>query len=332
MKIHALIFAALTLALPTSTLAQEPIVIKFSHVVAPDAPKGRGAEKFRELAGQYTDGKVRVEVYPSSRLYQDTEELDALQRGWVQMLAPTLGKMTELHAREFELFDLPYLFPDRDAVLKVMDSDLGQGMLKKLESSGVVGLAFWDNGFKQMSADRPLVTVQDFKGLKMRVQPGSKVVGPQMKALGARPLPISFSELYSSLTQRAVDGAENPLSNFYTQRLHRVQKNLTLSDHAYLGYVVIANKRFWDGLPADVRSGLERAMKETTVFEREVAVKDNAAALAAIKQAGTTRIHTLTREQRASWQKALQPVHAQFERRIGADLLKAVHKTVGTAG
>ena len=354
MKPQAILIGVLALVFSSTAAAQQPIVIKFSHVVSPDSPKGRAAERFAQLAAQYTNGQLKVEVYPSSRLYGDAEELAALRSGWVQMLAPSLSKMSALGVREFEVFDLPYIFPDRAAVLRVMDGSIGKELLKRLEPFGIVGLGYWDNGFKQMSANRPLVSAgslvgpgaagtdstqtgmhrpvvagQDLKGLKMRVQPGSKVLVAQMRALGAVPMPIAFSEVYADLKQGAVDGTENPMSNFYTQRFFRVQKHLTISDHGYLGYAVLANKKFWDGLPADVRSALERAMQDATAYEREIAPIDNEAALAAVKQAGTTEIHVLTPEQRAAWQQALRPVHREFESRIGGDLLRSVYEAAG---
>jgi C4-dicarboxylate-binding protein DctP len=353
-KLQAILIGVLAVVFSSTAVAQQPIVIKFSHVVSPDAPKGRAAEKFAQLAAQYTNGQVKVEVYPGSRLYGDTEEFAALRSGWVQMLAPSLSKMSALGVREFEVFDLPYIFPDRAAVLRVMDGPIGKELLKRLEPLGIAGLAYWDNGFKQMSANRPLAsagsmvgpgsardesgqtgmhrpvaTGQDFQGLKMRVQPDSKVLVAQMRALGAKPMPIPFFEVYADLKQGAVDGTENPMSNFYTQSFFRVQKYLTISDHGYLGYAVIANKKFWDGLPADVRSALERALQEATAYEREIAPTENEAALAAVKRAGTTEIHVLTPEQRAAWQEALRPVHRQFESRIGGDLLRSVYEAVG---
>lgn len=354
MKLRAILIALLALVF-SSAAAQQPIVIKFSHVVSPDSPKGRAADKFAQLAAQYTNGRARVEIYPSSRLYGDTEEFAALRSGWVHILAPSLSKMSVLGVREFEVFDLPYIFPDRTAVLRVMDGPVGKDLLARLQPLGIVGLAYWDNGFKQMSANRtlvspgsmvgpggsgdgssqtgmhrPVATGRDFQGLKMRVQPGSKVLVAQMRALGATPMPIPFSEVYADLKQGAVDGTENPMSNFYTQRFFRVQKHLTISDHGYLGYAVIADKKFWDGLPADVRSALERAMQEATAYEREIAPTDNEAALAAVKQAGTTDIYVLTPEQRAAWQQALRPVHREFESRIGGGLLRSVYEAAGT--
>jgi C4-dicarboxylate-binding protein DctP len=330
MKLYSALLGLAALALSASVLAQEPIVIRFSHVVAPNTPKGSAAEKFKQLAEALTKGKVKVEIYPASRLYGDLNEFEALQRGWVEMLAPSLSKFRTLGVPEFEVFDLPYIIPDKATLYRVMDGDIGRKLFSKLEAKGVLGLAYWDNGFKQMSANRPLRRVEDFKGLKMRIQ-HSKVLDAQMKALGAFPQPIAFAEAYAALRQGVVGGTENPLSNFYTQKMHEVQKHLTLSDHGYLGYAVVVKKKFWEGLPQDVRGALEQAMREATKFERDIAQKDNDDALAAVRKAGTTEIHTLTPEQQQALRKALFPVHKKFEGVIGRDLLQAVYKVVASA-
>jgi len=316
---------ALALGLAAFTVqAAEPIVIKFSHVVAPDTPKGRAADHFKKLAEERTKGRVKVEVYPNSQLYKDREEMEALQLGAVQMLAPSLAKFGPLGVRSFELFDLPYIFPNKETLYRVMDGDIGAKLFNLLEAKGIKGLAFWDNGFKQMSANKPMKTVEDFKGLKMRIQ-SSKVLEAQMKALGANPQVMAFSEVYSALQQGVVDGTENPMSNLYTQKMHEVQKHLTLSDHGYLGYAVIVNKGFWDGLPADVRATLEKAMQDTTVFERKIAQEENDEALAKVKAAGTTQIYTLPYKDRVVWQQALLPVHKEFEEKIGRDMILAAY-------
>ena len=314
------------LALGCSGIAQAAgeIVIKFSHVVAPDTPKGQAAERFKQLAEKYTGGKVKVEIYPNSQLYKDREEIEALQSGAVQMLAPSLSKFGPMGAREFELFDLPYLFPNQETLHRVMDGEVGNKLFAKLASKGVTGLTFWDNGFKQMSSNRPMHKVADFSGLKMRIQ-SSKVLAAQMKALGANPQVMAFSEVYTALQQGVVDGTENPVSNFYTQKMHEVQQHMTMSNHGYLGYAVIVNKAFWESLPAEIRSELNQAMKEATAFERETAQKDNDDALAKVVAAKTTTIYQLTPAERAEWQKALLPVHKEFESVIGADLIAAVN-------
>ena len=305
--------------------AQAPIVIKFSHVVATDTPKGQAAERFKQLAEKATNGKVKVELYPNSQLYKDKEELEALQLGAVQMLAPSLAKFGPLGVKEFEAFDLPYIFPTKTALYNVTEGEIGKSLLKKLEPKGITGLAYWDNGFKVMSANKPLHNPADFKGLKMRIQ-SSKVLDAQMRALGANPQVLAFSEVYQALQTGVVDGTENPPSNMYTQKMHEVQKHVTVSNHGYLGYAVIVNKKFWDGLPPDIRGQLEKAMREATTFEKAIAQRDNDQALEAIKKAGKTQIYTLTVQEQAEWRRALAPVQKAMEARIGKDLISAINK------
>ena len=330
MKFHhtiALIVAA-TLALAGNAIAQQPIVIKFSHVVALDTPKGKGAEYFKKLAEERTKGRVKIEVYPNSSLFKDGEEMEALQLGSVQMLAPSLAKFGPLGAREFEVFDLPYIFDGYAELHKVTQGPVGAALFKKLESKGLVGLAYWDNGFKDMSANRAIRTPADYKGLKLRIQ-SSKVLGDQMKALGAIPQVMAFSEVYQALQTGVVDGTENPPSNFYTQKMHEVQKFLALTNHGYLGYAVVVNKKFWDGLPADVRTALESAMSDATKFANDIAKKENDDAIENVRKAGKTEILTLTPEQKAAMKKTLLVVHKDNESRIGKEIIADVYKATG---
>ncbi len=322
--------AAIALALTVSAQAQSPIIIKFSHVVAPDTPKGNGALKFKELADRYTNGKVRVEVYPNSQLYKDKEELEALSLGAVQMLAPSLAKFGPLGVREFEVFDLPYIIPTKEALRKITEGPLGRKLLAKLEPKGIKGLAYWDNGLKIMSANRPLHKPEDFRGLKMRIQ-SSKVLEAQMRALGAIPQVMAFSEVYQALQTGVVDGTENPPSNMYTQKMHEVQKHATISNHGYLGYAVIVNKKFWDGLPTDVRQGLEKAMAEATAYANEIAQKENDEAIAEMKKSGKTNFYELTAQELAVWQKTLDPVHKDMASRVGKDLIEEFYKETRAA-
>jgi len=317
--------AAAALALTGPAVAQQPIVIKFSHVVTPDTPKGKGALKFQELAQKYTNGRVKVEVYPNSSLYKDKEELEALQLGAVQMLAPSLAKFGPIGVKEFEVFDLPFILPDKAALRRVTDGVLGKKLMKMLEPKGIVGLAYWDNGFKGMSANRPLRMPADFRGLKMRIQ-SSKVLEAQMRALGAIPQVMAFSEVYQALQTGVVDGTENPPSNEYTQKMHEVQKYTVLSDHGYVGYAVITNKKFWDGLPADIRGQLEKAMKEATDYSNSIAQKENDDAIEAMKKSGTTQVSTLTAEEKAAWRKALEPVYQEMTGRVGKDIIAEFQK------
>src|ERR1700738_911332 len=310
--------------------AQSPIVIKFSHVVAANTPKGAAAEKFKELAEKYTDGKVKVEGYPNSTLYKDKEELEALQLGAVQMLAPSNSKFGPIGVREFEVFDLPYILPDLKTLRKVTDGPLGAKLLKLLEPKGMTGLAYWDNGFKQMSANKKLISPADYKGLKFRIQ-SSKVLEAQFRALGSIPQVMAFGEVYRALQTGVVDGQENTWSNIYTQKMHEVQKYATITNHGYIGYVVVVNKKFWDGLPADIRGRLEKAMKEATAYGNGQSAKENEDALAEIKKSGKTEIVTLTPEQDAAMRKAMEPVYKDVAGRVGQPLIDEFVKETGGA-
>jgi C4-dicarboxylate-binding protein DctP len=329
---HKLILAAASVAALASvgpaTAADSPIVLKFSHVVASDTPKGKAADRFKELAEKYTDGKVKVEVYPNSTLYKDKEELEALQLGAVQMLAPSNSKFGPIGIREFEVFDLPYILPDLKTLRKVTDGPLGDKLLKLLDAKGMTGLAYWDNGFKQMSANKKLIAPADYKGLKFRIQ-SSKVLEAQFRTLGSIPQVMAFSDVYQALQTGVVDGQENTWSNIYTQKMHEVQKYATVTNHGYIGYVVVVNKKFWDGLPADIRDQLSKAMKEATEYGNGQSAKDNDDALEAIKKAGKTEIISLTAEQDEAMRKAMMPVYKDVASRVGQPLIDEFLKETG---
>ncbi len=328
MKISRLLVGLFAGAISLAAHAQQPIVIKFSHVVAKDTPKGLAAEHFAKKAEELTKGKVKVEVYANSTLYKDKEEMEALQLGAVQMLAPSLAKFGPLGVKEFEVFDLPYIFDDYNDLHKVTQGPVGQQLLSKLEPKGIRGLSYWDNGFKSFSLNSPIKVPADLKGKKMRIQ-SSKVLEEQMRALGALPQVMAFSEVYQALQTGVVDGTENPISNLYTQKMHEVQKHLTLTDHGYLGYAVIVNKKFWDGLPADVRGQLETAMKESSVYANKIAKEQNDKDLEAVKQSGKTTVYAPTKEERMAFKKVLVPVHQKMESRIGKDIIQNVYKETG---
>ncbi|MGA7324960.1 MAG: TRAP transporter substrate-binding protein, partial [Rhodomicrobium sp.] len=321
----SLLWAAAVLCLwAAPSHAQSPIVIKFSHVVAPDTPKGKGALKFQELAQKYTNGRVKVEVYPNSQLYKDKEEVEALQLGAVQMLAPSLAKFGPLGVKEFEVFDLPYIIPNKAVLVRIVNGPVGKQLFAKLEPKGIRGLAYWDNGFKIMTANRPLRKPEDYLGQKMRIQ-SSKVLEAEMRALGAVPQVLAFSEVYQAMQTGVVDGNENTPSNVYSQKMHEVQKYATITRHGYIGYAVIVNAKFWDGLPTDIRADLERAMKEATDYVNTISQKENDDALAAIKAAGTTEIVTPTPAETKALRETLLPVHKEMEGRIGKDLIQAFY-------
>ncbi len=254
--------------------------------------------------------------------------MEALSLGSVQLLAPSLAKFGPLGAREFEVFDLPYIFDNYEELHKVTGGPVGKAMFKKLESKGITGLAYWDNGFKVMSSNKQMKLPTDVRGLKMRIQ-SSQVLAAQMKALGALPQTMAFSEVYQALQTGVVDGTENPPSNLYTQKMYEVQKHVTMTDHGYLGYAVITNKKFWDGLPADVRTGLEAAMVEATKYANDIAKQENEDAMAKVKASGKSAVYVPTPEERAAWKKALVKVHTEMESRIGKDTIQAVYNETG---
>lgn len=324
---YAALIASLAFGVAGAANAAD-FVIKFSHVVAQDTPKGKAAEYFKKLAEERTKGRVKVQVFPNSQLYKDKEEMEALQLGAVQMLAPSLAKFGPLGAKEFEVFDLPYIFDNYDELHKVTQGPIGMQLLAKLESKGIKGLSFWDNGFKILSANKPLKTPADVKGLKMRIQ-SSKVIEEQMRSMGALPQVMAFSETYQALQTGVVDGTENPPSNMFTQKMHEVQKHATVTNHGYLGYAVIVNKKFWDGLPADVRTTLDGAMKDATAYANKIAKQENDEDLAKIKASGKTQVYVPTAAERAAFKKALVPVHTKMDDRIGEGLVQLIYKQTG---
>ncbi|WP_341304322.1 TRAP transporter substrate-binding protein [Pseudomonas sp. TMP25] len=298
-----------------------PIVIKFSHVVADHTPKGQGAALFKKLAEERLGDKIKVEVYPNSSLFGDGKEMEALLLGDVQLIAPSLAKF-EQYTKQIQVFDLPFLFQDMAAVDRFQLSPEGQALLKSMESKNITGLAYWHNGLKQLSANKALYEPKDARGLKFRVQ-ASAVLDEQFKAIRANPRKMSFAEVYQGLQTGVVNGAENPYSNIYSQKMHEVQKYITESNHGVLDYMLITNTTFWNGLPADVRSELDAIIVEVTAEVNKQADTLNEGDKQRILDAKTTEIITLTPEQRAKWRDAMKPVWGKFEAEIGADLIKA---------
>ncbi|MDX3969022.1 MAG: DctP family TRAP transporter solute-binding subunit [Bradyrhizobium sp.] len=324
-KLLTAVAAAAVLLAPAIAHAQGPIVIKFSHVVANETPKGKGALKFKELAEKYTDGKVKVEVYPNSTLYKDKEEIEALQLGSVQMLAPSTAKFAPLGIKEFEALDLPWLFKDDQTYSNAMKGTVGKWLFQKLEAKGITGLAYWDNGFHMLSANRPLMKPTDFQGLKFRIS-GSKVADQYLRIMGSIPQIMAFSEVYQALQTGVVDGCENTASNYLTQKFYEVQKDITVSYHAHLQYAVIVNSKFWSGLPPDIRAQLDKAMAEATDYTNSIARQENEDALAEIKKTGKTNLHYLTDADRKAWQEAMQPTYKWAKGRVGQEVLDLLAK------
>ncbi|UNM96929.1 TRAP transporter substrate-binding protein [Ignatzschineria rhizosphaerae] len=301
--------------------ADEPIVIKFSHVVADTTPKGQGAILFKKLAEERLPGKVKVEVYPNSSLYGDGQEMDALLVGDVHLLAPSLAKF-EHYQKKIQLFDLPFLFDDMAALDRFQQSPAGQELLKSMEDKGITGLGYWHNGLKQLSANKALHVPRDARGLKFRVQ-NSAVLDEQFKALRANPRKMAFAEMYQGLQTGVVNGAENPYSNTYSQKIHEVQKYITESNHGALDYMLITNTDFWNGLPEDIRNELTAILAEVTVEVNNHANELNERDKQSIIDAGTTEIIYLTPEEREEWRKAVRPVWEKFQDQVTPELIQA---------
>jgi len=303
----------------------DPIKIKFSHVVAESTPKGQASLLFKKLAEERLPGKVVVEVYPNSQLFGDAKEMEAVLLNDVQMIAPSLSKFDKF-TKKLQVFDLPFLFDDVEAIDRFQASKTGQGMLDAMKSKGYKGLAYWHNGMKQMSANKPLIHPEDAKGLKFRIQQ-SDVLLAQFQALGANPQKMAFSEVYQALQTGTVDGQENTWSNIYSQKFYEVQKSIAETNHGIVDYMVITNAKWWDGLPADVKTGLSKAMDEATVYGNKLADDINQRDKKLIIDAGKAKVQELSKDDLAAWQKAMAPVWKKFEDGIGKDLIDAAQKS-----
>ncbi len=322
-SIIAMASCALALASASADGAQEPspILIKFSHVVADNTPKGQGALLFKQLVEQRLAGKVRVEVYPNSTLYGDANELEALRNDEVQLLAPSLAKF-EKYTQQLQVFDLPFLFDDLDAVNRFQKRAKGRQLLRSMEPHNIVGLAYWHNGMKQLSANKALLLPGDAAGLSFRIQP-SGVLEAQFRQLGATPQKLPFSEVFKALQSGQVQGAENPWSNIYSQKLHSVQPYITETNHGVLDYMLVSNPRFWYGIPHGIRVELEGIVDEVTYAVNRQAEAANQADRQRIEASGSSQLITLDAQQREAWRQAMRPVWQRFEAAIGRDVMKA---------
>ncbi|MBA1274094.1 TRAP transporter substrate-binding protein [Stutzerimonas azotifigens] len=313
--------ASVVLALASVTVQADPIVIKFSHVVTEDTPKGNGAVLFKRLVEERLPGQVVVEVYPNSTLLRDADELEALRKNEVQLLAPSLANFQK-YTKQLQIFDLPFLFDDQDSVDRFQKRAKGKQLLRSMESSGIVGLAFWHNGLKQLSATRPLRRPSDAAGLTFRIQQSS-VIEAQFAQIGASSRMLPFSEVFGALQNGTVKGAENPWSNIYSKKLHTLQPYITESNHGVLDYMLVSNSSFWYSLPHSIRVVLEGIVDEVTYSVNQQAEALNKAERERVRQAGTSEIITLTAEEREAWRNAMRPVWKQFEAEIGPDIVKA---------
>src|SRR6185437_6588787 len=326
MKLIRIVAAIAACAMLSVAQAQQPIVIKFSHVVAEKTPKGQAALKFKELAEKYLPGKIQVQVFPNSQLFGDAKELEALLLGDVQFIAPSLSKF-DRYTKKLQVYDLPFLFENLEAVDRFQHSAKGKELLDSMTSKGIKGVAYWHNGMKQLSTDKAqLKRPEDVKGLKFRIQ-SSDVLEAQFRTLGANPQKMAFAEVYQALQTGVVDGQENTWSNIYTQKFYEVQKTIAETNHGVIDYMVITNAKWWDGLPADVKTGLSKAMDEATVYGNKLADDINQRDKKLIIDAGKAKVQELSKDDLAAWQKAMAPVWKKFKGEIGKDLIDAAQKS-----
>jgi C4-dicarboxylate-binding protein DctP len=313
--------AAAVLAFAQTVASADPIIIKYSHVVADQTPKGQAALKFKELAEKYLPGKVEVQVFPNSQLFGDGKEMEALLLGDVQVIAPSLAKFGK-YTKKLQVFDLPFLFDNIEAVDRFQDGPKGQELLNSMRSKGIKGLGYLHNGMKQLSANKPLYLPSDAKGLKFRIQ-SSDVLEAQFKAVGGNPQKLAFSEVYQALQTGVVDGTENPWSNIYTKKFHEVQKYIMDSNHGVLDYMVITNAHWWDGLPDDIRKGLAQAMTESIKYGNKIAFEEAKSYRQKVIDEHKAEVLPMTKEQLKAWREAMKPVWKQFEGQIGKDIIDA---------
>jgi len=317
-------FAVTTLFGFSASAQQAPIVIKLSHVVAENTPKGLASLKFKELAEKKLPGKVQVQVFPNSQLFGDAKELEALLLNDVQIINPSLSKF-DRYTKKIQVFDLPFLFKDSKAANAFQNSAEGKALLKSMEDKGLIGLEYWANGMRHFSTNKDFRVPADIKGLKFRIQ-ASDVYESLMKAFGANGQKMAFAEVYQALQTGVVDGQENTFSNMYSQKFHEVQKTIVETNHGILDYMVVVNAKWWNGLPADIRKGLSEAMREATIYNNQISKEKNEEARKAIIDSGKVKVVKLTDAQLAEWKKAVAPVYAQFEKDVGVDLIKAAQK------
>ncbi len=321
-----LVLGTITAAMIATTAFSADYTMKVSHVVSASTPKGKAADFLEKRIEELTAGKIDVQVFPNSQLYGDGEEMKALVMDNVQVIMPSLSKFTSI-APEMQLFDLPFLFRDKDHLYKVMDGEVGKILKSKVDAKKqMIALDYWDAGFKHFSTNaNPIVLPEDAAGKKYRIQ-SSKVLEAQFKAIGGNPQVLPFSEVYSALQQGVVDGTENPLSNFYTKKFHEVQSSLTLSSHGYLGYLVVMSDRFWKKLPKDLQEKVSQAMKEATELERKESALEDDKIMAELrtnsKDTNKLEIIELTADQKQQWQKSMSVVYPKFYDVIGEDLIK----------
>lgn len=304
---------------------KDKIVIKFSHVVAENTPKGMAARRFARLVEERSKGKVEVDVYANGVLYNDNDEWEAVNKGHVQMIAPATSKLSSQFPK-WQILDLPFAFPSYQAVEEAYEGPIGEALLKDLNDSNVLGLSFWYNGYKQITNNtRPIMAPSDFNRLHFRIMP-SPVIESQFKTLNASASSLPFNKTYKNLEVKFVNGQENTISNIYSKKFYQEQSYLTLSNHGYLGYIVLMNEEFWKELPPDIQEIITQALEETTEWVKRHSIEINDQYIRNLKRETDILIYTLTPEDRKIWREALQPVYEETSPILGKYLMKELEK------
>ncbi|WDL69661.1 DctP family TRAP transporter solute-binding subunit [Helicobacter winghamensis] len=302
--------------------------VKFAHVVSENTPKGKAANFFAKRVEELTDGQIKVHVFPSAQLVDDDKVFQELKRNNVQLAAPSFSKFTPF-AKEFNLWDVPFLFRDNEHLHNVMDGEVGKILRDVISSKGYIALDYWDAGFKQFSTNKkPIILPSDAERQKMRIM-SSKVLEEQTKAIKAIPQVLPFGEVYSALQTGVVDAAENPLSNLYNSKFYEVQSSITISNHGYLGYLVVASEKFWNSLPQDLQEKFTTAMREATIYEREESAKEEKVLLDRLKADDKTgtKVYELDAAQKQQWQDVMIAIYPKFYDLVGKELIE---KTINT--
>ncbi|MCT8138730.1 TRAP transporter substrate-binding protein [Anaerobacillus sp. CMMVII] len=298
----------------------EKYTLKFSHVVAKNTPKGHAAAYFAELVKEKTDGWVEIQLFPNGVLYDAQEEFEALKKGDVHIIAPAFSEVT-IHDRKWTALDLPYLFDNEIMVEQAFEGRIGELLLESFAKKGFMGIAFWDNGFKQLTNNvKPIIYPEDITGLSFRVMP-SEALFKTYRILGARAVTYPFNDVYNVLRDGIVDGQENTLSNIYSKGFYQQQRYMTISNHNYLGYVVLVEPEFWSTLPERHQSSIQEAMDEVTMWLRKHAMELNNDMLQRISSTGITEIHEQSEEEKDQWRKVLKPLYDEYETIIGKELM-----------
>ncbi len=323
---HKLMALAIAALLSAPALAQ--VNAKFAVTLPEKSHQGQGVAKFVELVAAKSKGQIKIKPFYSGALGNDVQVTSALQGGTIEFTVPQTTTLTGM-VREFEILDFPFLFSNEQEAEKVLDGPTGQKLLDKLPAKGLVGLAYWENGFfNATNSKHPITKVEDFQGLKFRAIQ-AKISQETIKALGANPVPLAVPELYTALETRTVDGQGTPTAVIAALKLNEVQKYLSLTRHAYGAFVPLVSKKFWDRLSEADRAILRDAATEARAYQRKVAREQAMSAQAAMAAKGM-QVNDVTPAERSRMRDKVKPVWDMFSREVGQEMFAEVTRQLDT--